>query len=87
MTKGKRQRVDCRIYNKQWFDKLTLILLVPTFGIGTWISSVKANQQGDEGKKNTLMATASGRNGEITKEAGKCKVKILQAYEETRRGT
>lgn len=76
-TEKLMKRAKENFRNKQRFDNLALILLVPTFGIGTWIASVKANQQGDEGKKNTLMATASGKNGEITKEAVNLTEKML----------
>ena len=54
---------------KEWYDKLALILIVPTAGIGTWVCSVKSAREQQEMDKNLLKATASGKNGEITEEA------------------
>jgi hypothetical protein len=55
--------------NKEWYDRLGLVLAVPTLGIGTAIASVKSTQQKRLIETNILKATASGKNGEITQEA------------------
>ena len=55
--------------NKEWLEKLGLILAIPTFGIGTWVAHAKANQEQREINKNLAKATASRKNGEITQEA------------------